>query len=102
MRQFSTTRGSVRIEFGRGASKRIHEWISPLGVERVAVVSSARGKADAEQLRSTLGARGVSVVPLAREHVPVDSVSAALAEIGKSEADAVLAFGGGSAIGLCK
>lgn len=102
MRQFSATRGGVRIEFGRGTSKRIHEWIQPLGVERVAIVSSARGREVAESLRVALGARGVQVIPLAREHVPTDTVNAALAEIGKSEADAVLAFGGGSAIGLAK
>jgi homogentisate 1,2-dioxygenase len=102
MRQFSATRGSVRIEFGRGASRKLVEWIEPLGVERVAIVSSARGAEGAERLRASLGARGVSVVPLAREHVPTDSVSAALQSIQKSEADAVLALGGGSSIGLAK
>jgi homogentisate 1,2-dioxygenase len=102
MRQFSTTRGSARIVFGEGRMASVGAEIQALGVERVALVTTARGRDEAEPLRAALAERLVAEIPLAREHVPVATVTEALAIVEKSGADAVLAFGGGSAIGLAK
>ena len=52
--------------------------------------------------RRRLGARAAGTLAIAREHVPVDDSEGRAARLDASGADAVLAFGGGSAIGLAK
>ncbi|HEY8041755.1 MAG TPA: iron-containing alcohol dehydrogenase [Polyangiaceae bacterium] len=101
-REFSMQRGTTRVVFGAGASGRIPQEIEALGVQRVLVACTAGRKAEAAALAATLGARGVGVLALAREHVPVETVTEAGREVERSGADAVLALGGGSAIGLAK
>jgi homogentisate 1,2-dioxygenase len=96
MREFSARHGSVRILFGNGSSTRLAAEIQSLGLERVLVVCTPGRKAAALSL--AIG----EVSALAREHTPVESVNAARADLERTRADAVLAIGGGSALGLAK
>jgi hypothetical protein len=53
-------------------------------------------------LVSRFGSRATAVLPIAREHVPVETVAEARRELERTHADSVLAFGGGTPIGLGK
>ena len=101
-RQFTMQRGTTRVVFGAGASERILQEIEALGLERVLVACSAGRKDEAAALAGRLGGRGAGVMPLAREHVPVEIVTQARRDVHHTSADGVLALGGGSAIGLAK
>jgi homogentisate 1,2-dioxygenase len=101
-RQFTMQRGTTRVVFGAGASESILPEIESLGLQRVVVVCSASRKDEAAAVLRRLGGRGAGVLPLAREHVPVETVTQAKREVERTTADGVLAMGGGSAIGLAK
>jgi homogentisate 1,2-dioxygenase len=101
-RQFSMQRGKTRVVFGAGSAAKIPQEIEAIGGQRVLVVSSPGRKADAAALAAKLAGRSVGVQAIAREHVPADAVTAAQQEASRTDADVVLALGGGSAIGLAK
>src|ERR1019366_464958 len=101
-REFTLQRGTTRVVFGAGSSERILHEIEALGLKRVLVACSAGRKGEATELAGRLGERGAGVMPLAREHVPVETVTQARRDVQHTAADGVLALGGGSAIGLAK
>lgn len=101
-RNFTMQRGKTRVVFGAGACERIVQDIESLGVKHVQTVSTAGRKVAATALAERLGALSAGVSPIAREHVPVETVAEGRRALERSGADAVLAFGGGSAIGLAK
>jgi homogentisate 1,2-dioxygenase len=101
-REFTMQRGTTRVVFGAGASERILREIEALGLHRVLVACSPGRKVEAAALAGRLGERGAGVMPLAREHVPVETVTQARRDVHHTAADGVLALGGGSAIGLAK
>jgi homogentisate 1,2-dioxygenase len=90
------------VVFGAGSSAAILQEIEALGVEKVLVVSTPGRTKEAEALAARLGPRSAGVLATAREHVPAELVASARPELERSGADAVLALGGGSAIGLAK
>lgn len=99
---FSTRRGTTRVVFGAGRAAAIDEEIRALGVERVLVVCSPGRTSEGVAMAGRLGARSAGVLPIAREHVPIESVDEGRAEVARTRADALLAIGGGSSIGLAK
>lgn len=103
-RNFSVRRGTTRIVFGRGSSERIVSEIEALDTPpaKVLVVSTPGRKQEASALAARLGARGVGTLPIAREHVPAETVKEARVSVERTGADGLVAFGGGSAIGLAK
>jgi homogentisate 1,2-dioxygenase len=101
-RNFAVQRGAARIVFGEGEAARIPAEIAALGLRRVLVISTPGRRAEADAIAAKLGPLGAGVVALAREHVPAQTVADAQREVERADADAVLAFGGGSAIGLAK
>ena len=101
-RRFAITRGPVQIRFGAGASEDILRDLEAVGAERVLLVCSPGRQADGAAFAARLGARSAGVLAIAREHVPAEVVSAGDREVARTGADAVLALGGGSAIGLAK
>src|SRR5450755_4105750 len=101
-REFTMQRGTTRVVFGAGASERVLQEIEALGLHRVLVACSPGRKVEAAALAGRLGERGAGVMPLAREHVPVETVTEARRDVHHTAADGVLALGGGSAIGLAK
>lgn len=101
-RPVTTRKGPTRVVFGRGALSRLGLEVAAVDAARVAIVCSPRGERDATRVGAELGARLAGIVPLAREHVPSETVDAALEKAKALGADAALALGGGSAIGLAK
>ena len=91
--------GRERVIFGAGCSRRIAEETS---FERVLVVSTKGRAADAKAIADRLGAKSVGVLAIAQEHVPRAVADEGKKVAAEKNADAVLAYGGGSAIGLAK
>jgi maleylacetate reductase len=102
----------VELEFSRQSPEgtlvvfgRPWRSVLPTMVENaatVAIVCSTRGSRDAAEIARVIGARRALVVPLARQHVPREVVADAEHELARAAVDTVVAFGGGSAIGLVK
>lgn len=101
-RHFSVRRGAAKIAFGAGASRSLLAEIDELGAAKVLVVCTPGREKDATAMAGQLGALSAGVHAHAREHVPLDTVEEARRALAASSADAVLALGGGSAIGLAK
>jgi homogentisate 1,2-dioxygenase len=95
-------RGTSRVIFQTGAAERVAEEVEALGVARVLVVSTPGRKNDAAAIAARLGARAVGTLPIGKEHVPAEVLEEARREAERVNADAILAVGGGSAIGLAK
>jgi alcohol dehydrogenase class IV len=92
----------VRVVFGAGVVGRLGAELDALGIARPLLVTTpGRGQALAA-VREPIGDRLAGVYDRAALHVPVERVRAALAEVDRSSPDALLAVGGGSAIGLAK
>jgi homogentisate 1,2-dioxygenase len=103
-RTFSTRRGTARIVFGEGCLSRLGDEVGALipAVRRAVVITTPGRRADGDSLAAQLGERSGGVLAIAREHVPVEVVAEARAAVERAGADAVVVFGGGSAIGLGK
>ncbi|HEY8078700.1 MAG TPA: iron-containing alcohol dehydrogenase [Labilithrix sp.] len=90
-----------RIVFEEGSTQRVAEELN--GFSRVLIVTT-RGRAPlahaiGERLR---GSAELTLLATAREHVPRETVAQARRVAEEMDADAVVAIGGGSAIGLAK
>jgi homogentisate 1,2-dioxygenase len=101
-RHFSINRGPTHIVFGAGSAGEVPRELDALGVHNALVVCTPGRAGDAARMSDRLGARSAGTFADAREHVPVETVKAAQRMLDASGADAVLALGGGSAIGLAK
>ena len=92
----------TRVVFGVGAIDRLAAELDALGLARALLIVT-RGRAnDLTWLRSRLGSRIVDVCDGAALHVPIERVRAALQLADRANPQALLAVGGGSAIGLAK
>ena len=100
--QFSTERGATRVVFAAGASNRIPQELDRLVTQRVMVVCTPGREAAGAELARRMGPHAVGTLAIARQHVPAEIVEEGRRAVLKAGADAVLAYGGGSAIGLCK
>lgn len=93
----------VRVVFGAGAIAWVRSEAERLGVCRFLVLSkSGRGEAQAREIAALLGDRSVGVHAGAVMHTPVEATERALQVVRNLTADALVAVGGGSAIGLGK
>lgn len=93
----------VRVVFGGGCLKALADEVDRLELRRVLIVSTAgRGAVLAERVRTVLGKRAAAVHPGAVMHTPISATETAMQVATECRADAVLATGGGSAIGLAK
>jgi homogentisate 1,2-dioxygenase len=101
-RTFRARRGATRILFGPGSWAELPAEARDLGVERALVVSTPGREADARRVAAGLAERAASVLAIAVEHVPAEVAERARRAAGEARADAVIAVGGGSAIGLGK
>lgn len=91
-----------RVVFGAGTRQRLQEEARLAGVTRAMVVSTAGQTARANELADLLGDRCRLRFPHARIHTPVPVTEDATALVAEHDIDAIVAIGGGSAIGLAK
>jgi maleylacetate reductase len=89
----------TRVVFGPGARARLGEELGALKVERALLIASPRL---AEEGRALLGGLLAGAIDRVMMHVPLEEAARACAEAAEIRADAVVALGGGSAIGLAK
>jgi maleylacetate reductase len=98
-RAFTYEAHPARVVFGPGARRTVAEETIRLKVGRVLLIASPRLAAEG---RALLGALVAAVIDDPIMHVPVDVAARACAKAVDAGADGVIAFGGGSAIGLAK
>src|ERR1700674_3899557 len=92
----------TRVVFGSGTSARVGEEIRRLGVRRPLVLATPQQAREAQALADSLGMQVAGVFTEATMHTPVDVTERALAVVTKTNADGVVALGGGSTTGLGK
>ncbi len=99
---FTYTPFAQRVLFGHGRLSSLREELERLKRTRTVVLSTPHQAAQAEALLLSLGDLGAGVFSDARMHVPVETVHTAQDYLQERQADAIVAFGGGSTIGLAK
>lgn len=99
---FEEVRNQRRVIFGAPALGAVVRAITERDARAVALVVSPRGTDLARAYVHALGARGAGIIPLARQHVPAETVTEAAAQVRALGADSIVAIGGGSPIGLGK
>lgn len=102
MREFIHQAHPSRVVFGAGALSHLEREVEWLGARRALVLSTPGQAAQARMLAERLGPRAAGVFAQALVHVPLETVRAARETAHRLQADCVVAFGGGSAIGLGK
>lgn len=99
---FIYTGNRARILFGSGKVAQLGEEIRRLGASRALLLSTPFQKTDVEAIAVTLGDLAAGVFAEATMHTPVEVTEKALSVYAASGADCLVAFGGGSTIGLGK
>jgi maleylacetate reductase len=92
------------VHFGPGSLSRTGEIVDRLGGKRVFLICTERAKDSPEgkRLRDVLGGRLAGSFTGIRTHVVVETVDAAFRAAGEANADFIVSFGGGSALGTGK
>ncbi|CAN5131844.1 iron-containing alcohol dehydrogenase family protein [soil metagenome] len=91
----------LRLFDGTGCLSSLNDELKRLSAERAVVVCGASivdRAATLDALKSAIASRLAGVIPLAKAHSPLPSVQAIAHELGRLQADAVIAIGGGSAM----
>lgn len=91
-----------RVVFGAGSLAKLADELDKLGVKRVLVLSTAEQRDGAQRIAEQLGARAAGIFPHAVMHVPIAVANQAREQAAALGADACVAIGGGSTIGLGK
>jgi alcohol dehydrogenase class IV len=91
-----------RVVFGAGSLERLPDEVARLGAARALVVSTPGHRPFAADAAERLGARAAGIWDGAKMHAPIENVEAARAEARRLAADACVAIGGGTPIGLAK
>jgi maleylacetate reductase len=93
---------ATQVVFAAGGVHNLRTHLEQLGLRHAFVVTTGGRSVAHVSPRDILGDSLAAVFDEAREHVPVDVVATALARFDAAHADACIAIGGGSAIGLGK
>jgi alcohol dehydrogenase class IV len=104
MAEFHYTAYAQDIYFGAGAIERLPQAAAAFGWQRTLLITtgSARRAGRAGQVEALLGQRWAATFDATQPHVPAEQV-AAVADLARAwQAAALIALGGGSAIGLAK
>lgn len=91
-----------RIVFGAGTLAQVSGELERLGVQRALILSTPAQRGEAQKLAAQLGSRSAGVFSEATMHTPVAVTDEAMKAFDVCGADGVVAFGGGSTIGLGK
>jgi alcohol dehydrogenase class IV len=90
------------VFLGEGAMELVVTEVERLGASRALVIATPRRTTAAEEVSALLGARSTGVLATAVEHVPIQTAEQGRAEATSRRADALVAVGGGSTVGLAK
>jgi alcohol dehydrogenase class IV len=93
---------AARVVFGPGSRQQLPRELDALGLRRALVLTTPEQRALGGQVAALIGERGAGVYGGAVMHVPVESARAGVAAAKEAGADACIAVGGGSTIGLAK
>lgn len=93
---------AARVIFGVGTLTEVANEVTRLGRGRVLVLSTPNQASEAQRVADLLGNLSTGVHAGAVMHVPVSVVEEALERVGSTNADCVVAIGGGSTTGLAK
>ena len=99
---FSYDTHEVRVVFGAGSLASLPAELDRRGFGKVMLLMTPGRAGQRAHLESLLGDRLAGVYAGARLHVPVEVVADAMAAFGQFQPQSLLAFGGGSAVGLGK
>jgi alcohol dehydrogenase class IV len=99
MEAFEYTALPARVVFGFGTIAKVADEMASLGRKRAFVLSGPR---HAARLTGVLGDLGVGLATDAVMHTPVDVTERVMEKLAASDADCIVALGGGSTIGLAK
>ena len=102
MQEFTYTANPGRVLFGDGKIAALAEEVSRLGLSRVLVLSTPQQERQARGVADALGGLCAGLFAGAVMHTPVAVTEQALRVVRETGADGVVAFGGGSTIGLGK
>src|SRR6266550_5382380 len=100
--RFALDPSPSRVVFGAGCFSQLAEEVERLGSQRVFLVGTPGRKPFLSRAADLLGPRAVGIFDGAALHVPEAVASRARAESAAARADAIVAIGGGSAIGAAK
>lgn len=92
----------ARVRFAVGCVQKLGDELGPLGIHRALVLCTPGQQQDARAIADALGSRAVGLFDGAVMHVPVAVVARAQEMVRQTKADGIVAFGGGSTIGLAK
>jgi maleylacetate reductase len=99
---FSYDTHEVRVVFGAGALAGLPAELDRRGLGRVMLLMTPGRAGQRAEIETLLGDRLSGVFAGAKLHVPVGVVADAMADLARFKPQSLLAFGGGSAIGLGK
>jgi maleylacetate reductase len=102
MEGFTVESRPQRVVFGAGSAQSVPEQADLLGASRVLVVSGGSSNPLGDQIAGLLGGRAVARLTEVRQHVPEPLALAAREVAARHRIDAIVAVGGGSAVGLGK
>ena len=102
MISFTFDAQASRVVFGEGCFSQLPQEIEHLGASRVMLVATAGRSSLAERAREAIGDKVVEAFERAVPHVPEDIARSARDVAIGSNADLLIALGGGSAIGVAK
>jgi len=91
-----------RVVFGPDSLDRLPDEVVRLGAEKALVLCTPEQRPTAEDVARRLGARAAGIYDRAVMHVPIETARAARERARDLGADACVAVGGGSTIGLGK
>ena len=99
---FAYGTNAVRVVFGAGALAALPDELARAGFRKVLLLTTPGRWADREPVARLVGGELAGEFTGARLHVPVSVVAEARAVVDRVRPESLLAYGGGSAIGLGK
>ncbi|GAA0577821.1 maleylacetate reductase [Kribbella sandramycini] len=99
---FVHTAFPARVVFGPGSLRQVAAETDLLGVRRALVIATGSARQAADQAQADLKELFAGRIDGVRQHVPTEVAAAARAKARETNADGIIAIGGGSAVGLAK
>ncbi|MGB0854184.1 MAG: maleylacetate reductase [Pikeienuella sp.] len=93
---------TVRVKFGAAIRRTIATEVRRLGASRALVLATPQQSDAALEMAELLGPLAAGVFCRAEMHTPVHVTEAAMAHVAETQADCLVAIGGGSTTGLGK